>query len=202
MIYWTSVYEDEVTHQVMLKIYDFFKGHFSELRGIPCSGKGKIMKHIRAYNNAAKHGYYFVITDLDDDYDCAPLLIKDWLPDIHANQLLFRVAVHEVESWLLADKKNLAAFFSISQELVPSKPDNEADPKRTVITLAKRSRKREIRESIVPIDDYATIGPGYNIIFRNFIQNFWNIDSARRNSHSLDRAIRSLEKIIRPDIDI
>jgi hypothetical protein len=195
MIYCTSVYEDEVTHQVMLKIYDFFQGCFSESRAIPCHGKGKIKKQIMAYNSAAQYGHYFVITDLDNEYECAPLLIRDWLKDRCSSQLLFRVAVREVESWLLADKENFASFFSISQNSIPPKPDNETDPKRTVISLAKRSRKREIREAIIPIDNYASIGPGYNSQLQNFIQKTWNIDSARRNSPSLDKAIKTFKKI-------
>jgi hypothetical protein len=198
MIYYTSVYEDEVTHQVMLKIYEFFQGCFSESRSIPCHGKGKIKKQITAYNSAAQYGYYFVITDLDNEYDCAPLLIKDWLKARCSSQLLFRVAVHEVESWLLADRENFASFFSISQNLIPQKPDNETDPKRTVISLAKRSRKREIRDAIIPIDNYASIGPGYNSLLQSFIQKTWNIDTARKNSPSLDKAIRSFEKIAYP----
>jgi hypothetical protein len=195
MINITSVYEDEITHQIMLKIYGSLQGIFSECKTIPCYGKGKIKKQIRAYNNAAQYGYYFVITDLDDDYGCAPSLVNDWLPDHRTSQLLFRVAVHEVESWLLADKVNFAAFFSVSRDLIPVEPDKETDPKRTVISLAKRSKKREIREAIVPIDDYASNGPGYNTQFQYFIQNVWNTDSARKNSPSLDSAIKSLEKI-------
>jgi len=198
MIYCTSVYEDEVTHQIMLKLYDFFQGSFSEVKVIPCHGSGKIKKQIKEYNYAAQYGYFFIITDLDDDYECAPSLINDWLQDKRSDQLLFRVAVHEIESWLLADRENFAAFFSISQNLIPLQPDKEADPKRIVISLARRSKKRVIRESIVPIDDYATIGPGYNIQFQNFIQNIWNIDIARKNSPSLDKTIKSLEKIVYP----
>ena len=194
MIYCTSVYEDEITHQVMLKIYEFF-GCFSEYREIPCNGKGKIKKQINAYNNAAQYGYYFVITDLDDDYKCAPLLIKDWLPAKNSAQLLFRVAVHEIESWLLADRKNFAAFFSISHELIPLEPDKEIDPKHIVISLAKKSRKKVIREAIVPIYDFVNSGPGYNIQFQNFIQKYWDINSARKNSPSLDRALKLFEKI-------
>ena len=194
MIYFTSIYEDEITHQVMLKIYKFF-GFFFEHRAIPCYGKGKIRKQIKAYNNAAQYGCYFVLADLDNEYECAPSLINGWLPDVQSNQLLFRVAVHEIESWLLADKENFAEFFSISKNLVPLKPDNEIDPKHIIISLAKRSRKREIREAIVPIDDYASIGPEYNTKLQSFVQDFWNIDSARKNSPSLDKAIKSLEHI-------
>ena len=195
MIYITSVYEDEITHQVMLRIYEFFQGCFSESRAIACRGNGKIKRQINAYNNAAEYGYYFVVTDLDNN-NCAPSLIRNWLPVKPHKQMLFRVAVHEVESWLLADRENFASFFSISQNLVPLNPDNETDPKRIVISLAKKSRKKEIRNAIVPIDDHAVNGPGYNIQFHGFIQNMWNIKTARKNSPSLDRAIKAFEKLV------
>ena len=195
MIYFTSVYEDEPTHQVMLKLYDYFHDCFIESKVIPCRGKGKIKKQINAYNNAAKFSYYFVITDLDNEYQCAPSLINTWLPGQRTSKLLLRVAVHEIESWILADRESFASFFSISQDLVPLSPDNEVDPKSTVISLAKRSKKREIRESMVPIDDYVRIGPGYNIQLQSYTQNIWNIDSARKNSQSLDSALKALEKV-------
>ena len=196
MIYCTSVYEDEITHQVMLRIYDSFRGYVTENRAINCNGKGKIKKQIIAYNNAAQYGYFFIITDLDSGYDCAPLLIKDWLPYKCSNHLIFRVAVHEVESWLIADRQNFAAFFSISRSIIPVESDKIADPKQAVINLARKSRKREILESIIPIDDYAVAGPGYNTKFQSFIQNYWDIDSARKNSPSLDKAVISFEKAI------
>jgi len=195
MIYCASVYEDEVTHQVMLKIYDFVQGCFSESRAIPCYGNGKIKRQIKAYNLAAQYSHYFVVTDLDNQYPCAPSLIENWLPDTRSSKLLFRVAVHEIESWLLADRENFAAFFSIDQKLVPLNPDNEIDPKRTVISLAKKSRRKEIREAIVPIDTYASKGPGYNTQFEIFIQKFWSIESARKNSPSLDKTVNLFEKI-------
>ena len=194
MIYFTTVYEDEITHQIILKIFDHF-GHFQESRAIPCYGKGKIKKQIRAYDSAAQYGFYFIIADLDSDYICAPLLIKDWLPNSKSSQLVFRVAVREIESWLLADQENFASFFSISKKVVPAFPDKENDPKKTVISLAKRSQKREIREAIVPIDDYASIGPEYNSKLTAFVHNFWNINFARKNSPSLDKTIKSLEKL-------
>ncbi|MDR0447140.1 MAG: DUF4276 family protein [Treponema sp.] len=196
MIYCTSVYEDEITHQVMLRIYNLFHDYFSEEKPILCNGFGKIKKRINAYNHAAKHGYYFIITDLDDKYICAPSLVKDWLPNKLNKQFLFRVAVHEIESWLLADRENFASFFSINKNLIPLKPDDEIDPKSIVISLAKRSKKRNIREALIPIDSYASIGPGYNTQFLGYIRNIWNINSARRNSPSLDKTIKSLEKLV------
>ena len=195
MIYCTSVFEDEPTHQVMLRLYSYFTDCFFEQKSIPCNGNGKIKRQIGAYNNAAKYNYYFIIADLDNSYECAPSLIKDWIPGQHASKFLFRVAVHEIESWLLADRVNFASFLSLSQALLPLFPDNEPDPKQIVINLAKKSRKREIREGIVPIDDYAKIGPGYNSLLQKFIQNTWDVDFARKNSSSLDKTIKSLERI-------
>jgi hypothetical protein len=169
MIYLTCVYEDELTHLAMLKMLEQFPGCFSESVSIPCYGFGKIKRNIKAYNNAARYGYYFIVTDLDTKYECAPLLIEDWLSVQRNDQLLFRVAVREVESWLLGDRKNFSTFFSISRKLVPSMPDTLEDPKNTVISLARKSKKRSIREAVVPRDDYASIGPGYNFVFQDYI---------------------------------
>jgi hypothetical protein len=195
MIYLTCVYEDTPTHLVILKMLEQFPGCFVESTSIPCHGFGKIKKNIKAYNSAARYGYYFVVTDLDTKYECAPLLIKDWLSVRQNNKLVFRVAVREVESWLLGDRKSFASFFSISRELVPSMPDILKDPKHIVIELAKRSRKRSIREAVVPLDNYASIGPGYNLVFQDYIRNHWDIAVARQRSPSLDRAMRALGKI-------
>ena len=193
MIYFTSIYEDEITHQVMLKLYES-SGFSSEYNAIPCQGKGKIKKRINAYNNAAQHGYFFVITDLDNDYECAPKLVNDWLTVKKSSNFLFRVAVHEIEAWLLADSENLADFFAISKKNIPKEPDNELDPKGIIISLANRSRKREIREAIVPIDNYASIGPEYNVKLQTFVRDFWNLELARKRSPSLDKAIEALKK--------
>jgi hypothetical protein len=123
------------------------------------------------------------------------LLIEDWLPVQRNDQLLFRVAVREVESWFLADRKNFATFFSIGRESVPSMPDALKDPKHIVISLAKKSKRRSIREAVVPLDGYASIGPGYNLVFQDYIQNHWDIATATQYSPSLDRAMQALSRI-------
>jgi hypothetical protein len=194
MIHLTCVYEDEPTHLVMLKMLEQFPGCFAEAVSIPCHGFGKIKKNLRAYNNAARYGYYFVITDLDR-YECPLSLINEWLSIQRNDQMIFRIAVREIESWLLADRKSFAAFFSVSQELVPLNPDSIPDPKHTVISLAGKSKRQSIRKDIVPLDNYASIGPGYNLAFQDYIQNYWNIAAACRNSPSLDRAIKALSRI-------
>jgi hypothetical protein len=194
MIHLTCVYEDEPTHLVMLKMLEQFPGCFTEFVSIPCHGFGKIKKNIRAYNIAAKHGYYFVVADLDR-YECPFSLINEWLPVQRNDKLIFRIAVREIESWLLADRKSFAAFFSVSQELVPLNPDDLPDPKHTVISLGKKSKRQSIRKDIVPLDDYASVGPGYNLVFQDYIKNRWDLAAARQHSPSLDRAMRALGRI-------
>lgn len=195
MIEISYVYEDEPTYLVMLKMLEQFPSQFNMTNAIHCHGFGKIKKHITAYNNAAKLGYWFVITDLDRA-ECAPTLIHEWLPNGIHPHLIFRVAVREIESWLIADRENLASFFSISPNLVPSLPDTLPDPKQTVITLARKSKKRNIREGIPPVDTFASIGPGYNNELRNFIQNHWNIENALKHSPSFNKALQALRKIV------
>jgi hypothetical protein len=195
MIYITCVYEDEPSHQAMLKMLSCFPDDYTENVAIPCHGFGKIRKNIAAYNLAARHEHYFVLTDLDTAHECAPDLISQWLPHERSPQLTFRVAVHEVESWFLADRESFASFFSVNKALLPLSSDTLADPKQAVFNLARKSRKRQMREAILPIDEYARIGPGYNLEFCDYIQNYWNIAKARQSSPSLDKAMTALEKI-------
>jgi hypothetical protein len=178
-------------------MFEQFPNGFEVRTPIHCRGNGKIKKQIAAYNNAAQYGFYFVITDLDNGkYDCAPSLINEWLPFPHNQQFLFRVAVHEIESWLLADRDNFATFFSVSRDSVPLSPDGDADPKQTIFSLARRSKKRYIREGIPPIDKTASIGHGYNLELGDYIMNYWNINTAREHSNSLDKAILALQKLL------
>lgn len=195
MIYITCVYEDEPSHQAMLKMLSYFPDDYTENAAIPCYGFGKIRKNIAAYNLAARYGHFFILTDLDAAHECAPDLINQWLPHERSPQLTFRVAVHEIESWFLADRESFASFFSVNKDLLPLSPDTVPDPKQTVFKLVRRSRKRQMRKAVLPIDEYVRIGPGYNTEFCDFIQNHWDIKKARALSPSLDKAMAALGKI-------
>jgi hypothetical protein len=194
MIYITCVYEDEPTYQIMLKMFSYFPESFAVEAKIPCYGYGKIKTKISAYNHSARHRYWFVITDLDQA-ECAPSLVREWLPEGCNGKMLFRVAVREIESWLLADKKNFSTFFTVNPASVPAVPDSLNDPKQTIFTIVKQSGERHIQKAILPVDTKAHIGPGYNEYFIEFIQNYWNIDAARQHSVSLDKTLQSLGRI-------
>lgn len=92
-------------------------------------GYGYLKKTIRGFNNAAKGTPYLVLTDLDKK-DCPLALIEEWLPQAKHPNLLFRIAVREVESWVLGDREAFAKFLGIKKELIPREVDDLEDPKK------------------------------------------------------------------------
>ncbi len=101
-------------------------------------GFGYLKRTIRGWNNAARGTPFVVLTDLDRG-ECAPSLICEWLPGfIHPN-LLLRVAVREVEAWLIGDRENMARFLRCPLSRVPTSPEALDDPKRALVELARDS---------------------------------------------------------------
>lgn len=156
------------------------------------SGFGYLKKSINGFNNAAKGTPFLILTDLDQT-DCPPLLINEWLSAPKHNNLLLRIAVREVESWLLADRSAFAVFLGIRDELIPREPDELNDPKRLLVALASKSRKRKIRDAIVPTSgSTARIGPDYNSTLISYVLNNWNVREALKHSQSLNRAFTAI----------
>jgi len=156
-------------------------------------GSGWIKKRINDFNRAAQGMPYLVLTDLDT-CECAPVLIRQWLDTPKHPNLLFRVAVREVEAWLLGCREAFAAFLGISESRIPTNVDGIADPKAFVVDLARRSRKRDVRVDIVPEEgSMAQVGPAYNERLRLFMEMSWDPAVAKRRSPSLRRAIRALD---------
>ena len=75
-------------------------------------GKDHLRQNIVRFNHAAVHKPFIVLTDLDGE-DCPPGLIGRWLPDGQHSNLALRIAVREVESWLLADVARFADFLGV-----------------------------------------------------------------------------------------
>jgi hypothetical protein len=159
----------------------------------PMGGRSQIKKKIGSYNQAAKVFPYLVLVDLDQD-ECAPILINDWLPNRHP-QLLLRVAVRQVESWLLADRKALADFLSVVLNRIPMIPEAEPNSPELIMSISRQSRKKIIRESIPPIGDTAKRGPDYNGQLSRFVIKHWEPERARIHSPSLDKTIKTLQSL-------
>lgn len=165
------------------------------LHAARAGGFGQIKLNIGKYLELAKRQAVVIFTDLDDQ-PCAPALRLDWL---NGRALIgfisFRVAVHEIESWLLADAKNLALFLGVKESALPDDPDALEDPKALLLSLASKGRK-EIRSEIVrKTDGGLKQASGYNETLSTFTQSSWNLDSACRRSISLTKARADLVKL-------
>jgi len=158
-------------------------------------GKPFLRQRIRGYNAAAQYQPWFVLVDLDSDYDCAPPLRASWLPEV-APHLCFRVAVREVEAWLLADAERLADFLS-ARKRPPANPEALGDPKSEMIALARSSRRRDIREDMVPRQESGRlVGPAYTSRLIEFASSVWRPNVAAQRAASLRRAIDCLKRLV------
>src|SRR5207302_4913725 len=110
---------------------------------------------------AAQHSPWLVLLDLDQDAECAPIARRLWLPDA-TPELCLRIAVKEVEAWLLADREKLSSFLRVSAARLPVQPDTVSHPKELIVELARSSRNREVRADIVPrLGSGRIVGVGY-----------------------------------------
>lgn len=155
-------------------------------------GVGYIAKRIGAFNHAARGGPWIVLADLDSN-PCAPGLIGRWLPNGPHPNLILRIAVREVEAWLLADAAAFAQTLGIPAHLVPLQPENLPDPKRTLVDTCRRSRRSELKRDVLPRHPSDAQGPGYNSRIGQFVQSAWRPEAARAAAPSLDRAMRAIE---------
>jgi hypothetical protein len=157
-------------------------------------GKARLDQKLPAYNNAARHGRWFVLRDLDADATCASELVGRLLPH-PAPHMRLRIAVRAAEAWLIADRDNLMRFLKVGAQHVPTDSDDLADPKQSLVNLARRSRDRSIRDDMVPEEGVsARIGAGYVGRLIEFAADSWNPAIAATNSRSLRRCIEALKR--------
>ena len=157
-------------------------------------GKNYLKENIRRYNQAAQYGDWVILVDLNNDAECPPPFIDSWLARRNPN-LQLRIAVRAIESWLLADRKEIARFLRIPIQKVPILPENEANPKQSVINIARISKNKNLREDIVPpAKSTASQGPGYTSRLIEFTMNYWDPRRAALYAPSLKRSINSLSR--------
>jgi hypothetical protein len=163
-------------------------------------GKSYLLSRIAGYNYSAQFRHWLVLVDLDSDAECVPKVLPQWLPN-PSRLMSLRVAVRQLESWLLADPERIASYLSVPVGRIPSYPDTIPDPKRFIVELARTSRRRAIREDIAPMSGSGqSTGPAYTSRMIEFIQDKnmgWRPEEAIRNSNSLDRCRRAILELIK-----
>ena len=185
--------EDELSELVARRLVKEYAPRIQIIDTVGLQGNRQLREQLRRLNQIAAYRHpALVLTDLDRPQSCPPALLREWTQNrTMAPNLLLRVAVLEIESWLLADRRGIAQWLSLAVSQVPSNPESILDPKRTLVELAGRSRNRALREAIVSRRGAGThhTGPGYNESVGDYAINHWNTEAARSNAPSLDRAI-------------
>ena len=161
------------------------------------NGKPALRQKINGYNNAARHALWIVLVDLDREADCAPPLREAWLPEL-APDLCFRVAVREIEAWLMADAETLRSFWTWRAAECPAVPRTRINRKRPWSTSRGVSRRRAVHEDMVPREGSGRpVGPAYASRLIEYVETRWRPGVAARHAESLRRAIACVERLIR-----
>lgn len=159
-------------------------------------GKDNLDSRLSGYLNASRISPWLVLRDLDTD-DCAPTVLNRIAPNIgQFPNMHLRICVRSVEAWLLADSQAFAQFLGVRIAAVPQDPDDLAYPKTTLVQIAAGSRRRNLRDGIVPRPQSGrAVGPEYNSIMTEFVLAHWNVERAIGQSPSLDRAVNRIRAI-------
>lgn len=164
-------------------------------------GNGYIQSRLKGFNEAASPGLkIFVLTDRDKPANCPIELRQLWLRGPQSQYLVVRFAEMEIEAWILADPERIAAFLEVPAARVPDGVDQLADPKQSLVNLARSSRSRRVREDMCPAEGAKNlVGPAYNPRLEEFLRLHWRVEVAMANSPSLYKAaIRMQELMARP----
>jgi hypothetical protein len=186
--------EDELSESVGSRLlHEAFGEHrlFTPLRR---NGNGYLRSRLGKFCEMAVQNIVVLITDLDRA-SCAATLKQDWLNAREQPKgLLFRVAVREVEAWLMADRSAFSRFLGVKESIVPEDVEGLSDPKEKILHLAKQA-KPEVKEDLLPRRGVmARQGTGYNMKLGEFVSNHWCPQRASINADSLRRARQRLRE--------
>jgi hypothetical protein len=156
-------------------------------------GSGYLRSHLQAFMNSSKSSPFFVLIDSDNE-GCAKKLLHSLIKKAPPSDFILRIAVHEIESWVLADFNNLIKALNIKSGRCPSNTDTIIQPKEYILNLVRKSASKSIRKSLLPTKvGAASQGPGYNSVMVQFVMDKWNISNASLNSESLNRTVLCLQ---------
>lgn len=156
--------------------------------------KDAIRRRIKDINRAARGFVYFILTDQDTEDRCPPDAIKEIGEPKHGN-LLYRFAVMETESWVLAHREAVSRFLSLSVDRIPVQTDTILNPKEFLVSLVRRYGSGEAKRDIVPRrNSTSRVGPNYNGKLNEFVLKHWDVRVAAQSSGSLKRTFDRLRE--------
>ncbi len=191
--------EDVLSEHIAKKIIDkYMKGYAPYPVGRK-SGQSHILKKLSSYRKSAQKLPFLILVDLDRK-ECAALFKRELFGDKPLEKnLLFRVAVREIESWILADKSGFCSYFGVPKDKLSDNPDDLEDAKQFLINAVQKYCKDKVyKADIAPSKQSgAVVGPAYNSSLLQFIDSSWSLDKAQAISPSLKRCVRALRNFAR-----
>jgi hypothetical protein len=193
----TIAVEDQLSEAVAAKLVNFMFGEKAISQTIIRNGYGGLKRRMPAFRKIAQHNPVWLLTDLDRA-QCPATLRSIWTGgEALPKKFCFRVAVREVESWLLADRSAMAEFMGISAAKIAVKPEAIGDPKKYLLILARKAKSRTIRSELLPKKGTAASqGFGYNPILCEFVADKWSPERASEACPSLTKAMTRLSELM------
>lgn len=157
-------------------------------------GSGYLRSRMKSWCELAQHQPLVLLTDLDR-IGCAPALVQTWLGSRRApRNLVMRVAVREIEAWLLADHDGLRRLFGNVR--MPPNPDALPDAKRYLLELARKAKGTIERDLVASAGAFASQGIAYNARLTEFVSATWSPSRAAARSASLLRARKRIQELV------
>jgi hypothetical protein len=152
---------------------------------------------MRNFCEIAHNRPVLVVTGLDMNV-CPAALRSDWLRRLPKPPgLLLRVAVREIESWLLTDHEAVVALFDkTARRRLSDRPDTLTDPKDFLLDLARRAPRHVGLTHRAETGAIARQGLGCNSRLCELVRSSWRPQRAAERSPSLMRAMGRIRELI------
>jgi hypothetical protein len=189
--------EDELSEAVGLRLLAEVSGVQPGLL-LRQGGNGYLRSRLKAFCEMARNRPMLVLTDLDT-LPCPMALRTTWFGRLtQPADLHIRVAVREVEAWLLADHVAMAGLLGVSiARRLPDDPDSLPDPKAFLLQIARRAPRNVRLDLCAPPAAIARQGLAYNARLCGFVREHWDPVRAAARSESLSRTRLRLQSLAR-----
>jgi hypothetical protein len=126
--------EDQLSEAIVLRLISEIPTPHQITFKLGNRGNGYLRSKMSSWYQMAQLQVMVILTDLDRA-NCLVEFRDQWLVVAPPQNLILRIAVREVESWVLADHVALRALIG-AKGVLPAAPDDLADPKQSLLRLA------------------------------------------------------------------
>ena len=187
--------EDDLSEAIGLRLLAELSTSVTPNLSLGKKGSGYLRSGIQKWRQLAHKQVVLIFTDLDR-VECPVALREDWLGSANVPvNLMLRIAVREVESWVLADHQAFRKLIGQKGKLPPD-PDSLSDPKQHLLQLAKLA-PRTIKADLLKVSGaVSSQGIGYNSLLVRWVHSSWSPIRAAERSPSLKRTLDRLHEML------